>query len=255
MRFAYLGSGSGGNAALVCEANTRLLIDCGFTRTQTEFRLRRLGVEPDMLSGILVTHEHADHISGVAAMARRYNLPVWMTAGTYAGWRDSDVSILNTISPHEAFVVEDIEVQPYPVPHDAREPCQYVLANGDKRLGVLSDAGRVTAHMVETLHRCDALLLECNHDPAMLASGPYPQALKRRVGGDLGHLSNFQAAGLLASLDNSCLQHLVIAHISEKNNTPTLARAAVAEVLACELDWIAVADQHAGLDWRELRAA
>jgi phosphoribosyl 1,2-cyclic phosphodiesterase len=252
VRFAYLGSGSRGNAALIQAGTTTLMLDCGFSLAETERRLARLGVDPQDLSAIVVTHEHGDHLNGVARLARKYRIPVWMTQGTRAVWRDSVVPVLRICSAHTAFTLGDIEVCPYPVPHDAREPCQYVFADGKHRIGVLSDAGHITPHIRDSLTGCHALLLECNHDPDMLARGPYTASLKTRVGGPLGHLSNGQAAGLLAEIDVTQLQHLVIAHISETNNTPSLARAAVTQMMGCTKDWVAVADQDAGLDWREV---
>ncbi|HEY9198037.1 MAG TPA: MBL fold metallo-hydrolase, partial [Gammaproteobacteria bacterium] len=127
-----------------------------------------------------------------------------------------------------------------------------VFSDGAVRLGILTDTGSITAHIRQRLDRCDALLLECNHDTAMLADGPYPPSLKQRVGGRLGHLSNRQAAELLGMLDTSVLTHLVAAHLSDKNNRPELARAALAAALGCDSDWIGVADQAAGLDWRQV---
>lgn len=253
MRFAYLGSGSRGNAALIESDGTRLLVDCGFSLSETVRRLARLAVAPESLTGVLVTHEHTDHISGVERLARRYELPVWMTPGTRAAWRADSVPGLELISAHEPFVVNGVEVTPFPVPHDAREPCQYVFSDGSCRVGVLSDTGTVTPFIRQQLSGCDALLLECNHDIDMLAVGPYPESLKRRVGGAMGHLSNAQAAELLAGIDTGSLNHLVVAHLSEKNNKPELARDALAGVLNCEQEWIAVADQADGLDWRELK--
>lgn len=252
IRFAILGSGSKGNATLVECAGTRVLIDCGFNTRDAEARLRRLGVEPESLDAILVTHEHSDHLGGVARYARKYGTPVWITHGTCTAWDDPQVPQIRRFSPHDRFRIGAIDVQPYPVPHDAREPCQYVLGDGVRRLGVLSDAGHVTAHMHALLADCDALSLECNHDPQMLADGPYPAALKRRVGGGLGHLSNGQAAGLLAAVDAARLQHLVLTHLSEVNNTPALARATAVAALERDEDWIVCAGQQDGLDWREL---
>lgn len=253
MRFASLGSGSRGNAALVEAGTTRLLLDCGFSARETERRLARLGREPGELDGILVTHEHRDHIAGVGALARRYRLPVWMTPGTQrqtAAFGELPETAL--FSCHDPFSVGDLLVEPFPVPHDAREPSQFVFSDGGRRLGVLTDAGRSTPHMAALLERCDALLLECNHDAAMLAEGPYPEPLKARVAGDHGHLSNAQAAELLARLDGSRLQHVVALHLSEENNRPELARQALAAVLGCDPEWLAVADQEAGLDWRDV---
>lgn len=252
MRFSYLGSGSRGNAALIQAGATTLMVDCGFSLAESERRLARLGVAPQALTAIVVTHEHGDHLNGVARLARKYRIPVWMTQGTRAVWRDSEVPVLRVCSAHAAFTLGDIEVCPYPVPHDAREPCQYVFSDGRRRVGVLSDAGHVTPHMRTSLAGCHALLLECNHDSEMLANGPYTASLKQRVGGPLGHLSNAQAAGLLSEIELGQLQHLVLTHLSEKNNTPGLARAAVAAAMHCAEDWIAIADQDLGLDWREV---
>jgi len=138
------------------------------------------------------------------------------------------------------------------VPHDAREPTQFVVGDGRRRLGVLTDAGCVTPHMVEMLDGCDGLVLECNHDAEMLRNGSYPWSLKQRVGGRLGHLDNMSAASLLGQIDRRRLQHVVAAHLSEQNNTPALARAALAGVLVCQPQEVAVADQQQGFDWRQL---
>lgn len=252
MRFAMLGSGSKGNATLVEAGGTRILIDCGFTLADTEQRLLRLGVEPATLDAILVTHEHSDHLSGVGRLARRHRIPVWMTHGSYAAWKDREVPHSLRFSPHQSFRIGALGIEPYPVPHDAREPCQYVIRAGDLRLGVLSDAGHVTPHMRDVLADCDGLLLECNHDPEMLRDGPYPPTLKLRVGSARGHLSNQQAAGLLRGYAASRLQHLVLTHLSETNNTPELARGTVVEALQDDPPWLVCADQDDGLAWREL---
>lgn len=253
MRFASLGSGSRGNATLVEHGRTRILVDCGFSLQQAERRLAQLQVSPDSLTAILVTHEHSDHLQGVARLAQRYKLPVWMTSGTHAAWAKRDqVNDIELFSPHEPFAVSGLEILPFPVPHDAREPCQFVISNGASRLGILSDAGRVTPYMREFVDACDALMLECNHDTEMLARGPYPESIKRRVSSNFGHLNNLQAAALLQALDTSGLQHIVVAHLSENNNHPDLARAALANALNCAQEWVAVADQHEGLAWRAI---
>lgn len=254
MRFALLGSGSKGNATLIEQGDTRLLVDCGFTLRETEHRLGRLGCAPEQLSGILLTHEHQDHLGGVGPLARKYGIPVWLSAGTArAGAKRLGVlprvCLLNC---HVDFVVQDLNIHPFPVPHDASEPCQFVFSDGRHRLGLLTDTGRATAHIARQLDACDALILECNHDEQMLSSGPYPPSLQARVGGGMGHLSNRQAAALLAELEVSSLQHLVAAHLSEQNNRPELASAALGDALGCAPDWIALADQPHGLDWREI---
>ncbi len=255
MRVSLLGSGSRGNATLIEEGTTRILVDCGFSLRETERRLLALGIEPASLSAVLVTHEHNDHVGGVGPLARKYGMAVWMTPGTYrvAARRLGEIPCLQMLNCHEDLTVEALSVHPFPVPHDAREPAQFVFSNGAHRLGVLTDLGRTTAHIAEQLDGLDALVLEANHDPQMLADGPYPPSLQARVGGGLGHLSNGQAAQLLGQLETGRLQHLVAAHLSEKNNRPELAVAAFSGALDCEPEWIAVASQEEGLDWREIR--
>jgi phosphoribosyl 1,2-cyclic phosphodiesterase len=254
MRFASLGSGSEGNALLVQVAETRVLMDCGFGLQDSIQRLAKLGVTPEQLSGIVVTHEHGDHISGVAKLARKFNLNVWLTHGTLYAQPKAfrHISSLHEIDSHHVFAIGDLEVHPFPVPHDAAEPVQYVFSDGVRRLGVLTDVGGSTPHIEAMLNACDALVLECNHDSEMLANGEYPYSLKQRVGGRFGHLNNRQSAEILAKLDVSRLQHLIAAHLSHKNNTPALAVAALSEVLGCAQDWVGVASQQTGFSWREI---
>ena len=252
LRFSSLGSGSRGNATLVEAGRSCVMIDCGFSCAETLRRLNRLGKSPADIDAILVTHEHTDHISGVATFARRHNTPVWMSAGTSVMHNATDLPSLDWFDGHTPFAIGDLHITPFPVPHDAREPCQFVLSDGAVRLGILTDTGSITAHIQQQLTGCEALLLESNHDVDMLASGAYPQSLKQRVGGRLGHLSNDQAAALLAALDTTHLQHLVAAHLSDKNNRPELARTALAGVLGCAPDWIGIADQAEGLAWRQV---
>ena len=252
MRFASLGSGSRGNATLVEVKHTLVMLDCGFSCKETERRMAILGRSPSDLDALVVTHEHGDHVRGIPVLARKYDLPVWLTQGTCRQLRDTNLPQIHYIDSHASMTIGDLEVQPFTVPHDACEPCQMTLTDGNRRLGVLTDTGRITPHIVECLDAADALLLECNHDAAMLAAGPYSASLKQRVGGPLGHLSNAQAADLLQQIDTSRLQHLVAAHLSDKNNQPELARQSLATVLDCEHDWIGIAGQDAGFDWREI---
>ncbi len=253
MRFASLGSGSRGNALLVEAGRTRVLLDCGFNLRETVLRLARLRVEPESLSGILVTHEHDDHAGGVARFAARYGIPVWMTHGTLRAAGAMGGARVSVFDPHQPFALGELRVEPFPVPHDSAEPVQYVLGDGARRLGVLTDIGEPTAHVAAVLDGCDALVLECNHDAGMLAGGPYPPHLKRRIAGRLGHLENGQAAALLSRLDRGRLRQVVAAHLSETNNTPDLARAALAGALGCAPDWVGVASQDRGFAWRDIR--
>jgi phosphoribosyl 1,2-cyclic phosphodiesterase len=254
MRFASLGSGSDGNALLVEAGRTRILVDCGFALEDTRNRLGRLGIDAGSITAIVVTHEHEDHVGGVARFARKFNVPVWLTHGTLRGAGESfdELCGVHTFDCHGRLQIGDIEVEPYTVPHDAREPAQFVFGDGAWRLGVLTDAGAVTAHIQEVLNGVDALVLECNHDTDMLWAGPYPAVLKQRIAGKFGHLDNGSAGRLLTAIDASRLQHLIAAHISRHNNTAELAADALARALGCGDHWIGVATQKEGFGWRVL---
>jgi len=254
MKFASLGSGSEGNALLVSVGRTQVLMDCGFGLQDTLARLARLSVSAEQLGGIVVTHEHGDHVGGVARLARKFNLPVWLTHGTLRSQPQAFASTVqfHEIDPHQAFAIGDIEIIPYPVPHDAAEPVQFVFNDGARRLGVLTDTGCSTAYIEQMLSGCHALVLECNHDTEMLMNGDYPYSLKQRVGGRFGHLNNQEAAAILSRLDISRLQHLVAAHLSQKNNTAALAVQALSCALNCEAGWVGVATQKEGFAWRKI---
>ncbi|MGI9265025.1 MAG: MBL fold metallo-hydrolase [Gammaproteobacteria bacterium] len=252
MKFSYLGSGSKGNAALVEAGSTLVMVDCGFSVTQVESRLDRLSRSARDIDAIVVTHEHSDHLGGVARLARRYELPVWMTAGTWAAARDKKIPSLHLFNSHQTFSVGDLTLRPMPVPHDAREPCQFVFDDGQRRLAILTDTGHITPHIVERLEQCDALVIEFNHDYEMLMLGPYPQKVKQRVAGNLGHLNNRQAAEMVGRLDLSKLQHLVAVHISEVNNSVTHAMKALSDELGEDAQRVEFAGQKTGLGWREL---
>lgn len=253
MRLAVLGSGSRGNAYLVEAGHTRVLIDCGFTLKEIKRRLGVLGVEPESLSAILVTHEHGDHVRGLGPLARAYGLATWMTKGTTMGIKCGDLPDAQHINCHsDSFEIGDLRILPYPVPHDAREPCQFVVEWQGKRLGLLTDTGHITPHIIECLYQCDALVLEFNHERGMLLNGPYPPALQARVGGMMGHLSNNQAMGLLGSLDVERLQFLIAAHISENNNTLDQVRSTVAVNQSMLLERLKLAEQDHVSDWYDV---
>lgn len=254
MRFASLGSGSAGNAWLVAAGSTCILLDCGFGLRETQRRLARLGLQISDLQGILVTHEHSDHIGGVFKLARRHSLPVWLTHGTLMASKvpPEVLPCLQVIDAHSSFHIGDVAVHPYPVPHDAREPVQYVFSSAKRQLGVLTDAGHITPHMVRMLAECDALVLEANHDLDRLQRGPYPWFLKQRVAGPLGHLENGQSADLLTRLDCHRLQHVVAAHLSQKNNAPNLVIQAMTAALGEAISRFGIADQDNGCPWLEI---
>jgi phosphoribosyl 1,2-cyclic phosphodiesterase len=257
VRFASLGSGSEGNALLVeSSAATggrafRVLVDCGFGLREAERRLARLGCEAAAIDGILVTHEHGDHVGGVFRLARAHGIPVYLTYGTLRATPSAAGcgSLVRVIDSHRGFDLPGLRVEPFPVPHDAREPVQYVLDDGDGRLGVLTDIGHPTAHLPLALSRLTALVLETNHDATLLADSDYPPALKRRISGRYGHLENADSARVLGSLDRSRLRCVVAAHLSRQNNRAALAQAALAPVLGWDPLEVRVADQDEGLGW------
>jgi phosphoribosyl 1,2-cyclic phosphodiesterase len=250
LRFASLGSGSGGNALLVEFGSTLLMIDCGLSRKTVEERLRAVDREPRDVTALLVTHEHSDHAQGVETFARRYNTPVWMTPGTASAFGSG--TKFQALSCHRELSFGGLIVEPYPVPHDAREPCQFVFAAGGRRLGLLTDAGHVTAHMYERLAASDALAIECNHDLESLQRGPYPESLKARVASRFGHLNNAQTTDLLNRLDASRLQWVMGLHLSERNNSPEHVRAALRPALENAHYPLHLATQDAPTQWLSL---
>lgn len=247
-----MGSGSRGNSLIVQHRHTVVLVDCGFSLKEVKRRLANLGLDAESISAIVVTHEHTDHISGVGGLARKYNVPVYTTAGTGMASPWGEIPGEYRVIPDQSLAIGDLEFWPFPVPHDARQPCQYVVSDGDCRLGILTDTGSITPHITSQLTKCDAMVLECNHDVELLQNSDYPQHLKQRIASYYGHLNNQQAADLIRSVDVSKLTHLVAAHLSEKNNTPVLARQKLCEALNCSSDWIGIIDQHEGLGWRDI---
>lgn len=254
LRFRNLGSGSAGNATLV-EARaggstTRLLVDCGLGVRQLEARLVRAGLRTEDIDGIFVTHEHSDHIGSARAVGLRWRIPVWMSAGTHAAIGAPDFEdLLQIAADGDRIAIGALELHPFTVPHDAREPLQLCCSDGSVRLGILTDLGHATQHVLDQLARCDALLLESNHDTDLLAASAYPPFLKARVGGRLGHLSNAASAAIAAALQHPGLHTVVAAHLSEKNNRAELARAALATALGCGPADVGVADQREGTGW------
>ena len=252
LRVCSLGSGSGGNG-LVVEARdgshaSRILVDNGFNLRQLGQRLQRAGLEVGSLDAVFVTHEHSDHVGGVAALVRRHGVPVYCTAGTAAASLFDDGRIeWRRIEAGQAVEIGALRVEPYAVPHDAAEPVQYTFTDGSRRAGLLTDAGECSGTILAALSGLHALVLECNHDAEMLQRGAYPPFLKARIAGARGHLSNVQAADILDRIEHSQLGWIAAAHLSRSNNRPDLARQALASVLGCASSNIAVADQEEGL--------
>ena len=254
MRFCSLGSGSTGNA-LVVEAGGptsthRVLIDCGFSQRELEARLERAGLAPADLNAIFVTHEHGDHVGCAVGLARRHDIPLWMSRGTWRALEEPELpGLLRFARDGKAIAVGALELLPYTVPHDAQEPLQLRCSTTTASLGVLTDTGCITPHLVAHLQACDALVLECNHDRALLAAASYPASLKARIGGRFGHLANDTSAQILAACMHSGLRHLVAAHLSVQNNRPELVRRSLAPAWGRDEALIVVADPAVGCGW------
>ena len=252
MRFCSIGSGSKGNGTLIQQGDTCVLIDDGFTLKDFEFRLAQKGLTPLQVSAILVTHEHGDHIKGVGPLARKYRIPVYTSHGTAQHEGLGKIPSLKVFDSHQSFDIGELNITPVVVPHDAREPTQYVVSANNQKMGILTDLGSLTPHIINQYQNCHALLVETNHDVQMLRNGPYPARLKKRVEGHLGHLNNEQAAQFLESVDTSDLQFVVATHISGQNNRVDYAVNSICKGLGCESDWVIVANQETGFDWREI---
>ncbi len=254
MRFRSLGSGSTGNATLV-EATSggrawRLLIDCGFGLRHLDARLARAGLAASDIDAIFVTHEHGDHIGCAHAVSQRDRIPVWMSEGTWlaTGARDFD-GLLGIARDGTDILVGDLAVQPFTVPHDAREPLQLRCTDGARSLGVLTDLGHATPHVLACMAGVDALLLEFNHDGDMLANSAYPSFLKHRVGGNYGHLSNAAAGDIARAVHHNGLRHVLAAHLSEQNNRPDIVRGVMAAALGASEHEMLTASAAAGSPW------
>ena len=260
LRFKSLGSGSSGNATLV-EAQsgshtTRLLIDCGLRLRDLEARLIEAGTSADAVDAIFITHEHGDHIGCARSFVKRYATPLWMSQGTWLAivndtWLPYQ-HLLNVARDSCTIELGALQAMPFTVPHDAREPLQLRCSDGDRYLGVVTDLGHASSHVVTALQGCHALVLETNHDPDLLQQSSYPSFLKQRVAGPWGHLANHAAADLLAQVKHANLSHVIAAHLSERNNTPELARASLSSALGCAPLEIDVADPLAGSAWFEV---
>jgi len=256
LRFKSLGSGSSGNATVVEAAGivpSRVLVDCGLGLKHLLYRLGEAGLKPEDIHAVFITHEHGDHIGCARSLALRYRIPVWMSRGTHAaiGAPDFD-GLLHTARDGKAIALGGLQLTPFTVPHDAREPLQLTCTDGSAKLGILTDLGHATSHVMSQLMACDALMLECNHDTDMLAQSSYPPFLKRRVGGQYGHLSNAAAGEIARALVHGRFRHLVPAHLSAQNNRPELVQALMAETLGCGADDIVVARPDTGTPWLSL---
>ena len=256
LRFKSLGSGSSGNATLV-EAQGllpfRVLIDCGLGLKHLVYRLGQAGLRPEDIHAVFITHEHGDHIGCARSLSLRYRIPVWMSHGTHTATGSQDFDgLLRTARDGETIDLGGLQLTPFTVPHDAREPLQLTCTDGSAKLGILTDLGHATAHVMAHLQACNALLLECNHDTEMLAQSAYPAFLKRRVGGQYGHLANSAAADIARTVQHRGLKHLVAAHLSAQNNRPALVQDVMAQALSCAPNDIIIAKPDDGSCWLQI---
>jgi phosphoribosyl 1,2-cyclic phosphodiesterase len=225
IRFCTLASGSSGNACYIETARVRILVDAGLSGREIVRRMGLIGIEAETLNAIFLTHEHQDHIKGAGPLSRRFGLPVYLSEGTLKRGERTLGKLQNAVlmNPGEKIRVNDITVETFTKCHDALDPLGLVVRSNGRKLGMVTDLGRTTAVVEDHLKGCEALLMEFNHDPVMLEEGPYSLELKRRIKGAEGHLSNDQAVALLASVGDKNLRHLVLAHLSEINNSPEKA--------------------------------
>ncbi len=241
MKFSVLGSGSKGNSIYIESGNTSILIDAGFSGKELAKRLAVHGREMESLNGVFLTHEHGDHICGAGVISRRCRLPVYANEGTFTGG-DKRIGKLHKRVEFETGTVtqcNDLEIRSFRISHDTIDPVGFLIRDANSSIACCTDTGKVSHLISSRLSHCDALILEFNHDPQMLKTGPYPLSLQQRVRSSQGHLANEEASAFLATLLHDKLQFIILAHLSEKNNTPELAmksaHAVVAEEHLCRL--------------------
>ncbi len=237
MNLCSIASGSSGNCIYIGNANTGILVDTGISKKRIVDGLVSIDVNPEKLDGILITHEHSDHISGLGVFTRKYKTPIYATRETIRCILNSnslgalDQTLFHEIKPNESFYLQDIKVNPFSISHDAANPVSYTFDDADGRVGVATDLGTYDEYIISNLEGCGALLLEANHDINMLQVGAYPYALKRRILSDVGHLSNDNSGRLLSRLFTDKLKYIFLGHLSKENNYPELAY----ETVRCEL--------------------
>lgn len=218
-------SGSSGNCTLITDGRTNLLLDCGTSGKRAFLALAALGVTPDMIDALLVTHEHSDHTKGIGVIARKLKIPVYATAGTHLNMDIGEIKDEQRIAvtPDSQFEIGSIAVCPFSIPHDAADPCGYCFENNETRVGVATDIGHMSDELLSKISGCKSIILESNHDVDMLRYGEYPYPLKQRILSDIGHLSNEMASYAALELVKSGTEHIMLGHLSDKNNLPEIA--------------------------------
>jgi phosphoribosyl 1,2-cyclic phosphodiesterase len=218
---ASLNSGSNGNCYYVENGDDAVLIDAGISSRETEKRMKRMGLSLKKVRGIFITHEHSDHIGGVAKLSKRHKLPVFITQATrLRGRLKLEDSLYHSFEAHKTITLGNLSITPIPKLHDAADPYSFVVASEQVRVGFFTDTGTPCEHLINSFAQCHAAFLEANYDEDMLEYGGYPYALKNRIRGGLGHLSNKQALALFLQHRPAYMSHLFLAHLSNNNNTP-----------------------------------
>lgn len=229
MNFVSITSGSSGNCIYVGTDDTHVLVDAGISGKRIEAGLGSIGLKAAELSGIMITHEHADHIQGLGVLARRYGIPIYATRGTIEGIKEAKSvgeipsDLITEIRADESFIINDLEINPVRISHDAKEPVAYRINNGNKSVGICTDLGTYNDYIINSFKGVNSILLEANHDVNMLQVGRYPYQLKRRILSDKGHLSNENSGRLLCELLHDDLKTIMLGHLSEENNYAELA--------------------------------
>jgi phosphoribosyl 1,2-cyclic phosphodiesterase len=241
VKVSMLASGSRGNCAFVASARTRILVDAGISCRETFKRMKSLGEDPQALSAILITHEHSDHVYGLATLAKKLRIPVFMTGATHAAWSRAlrndkgerpQLEKFERFEPGRRFLVGDIEVQPFTIPHDAADPVGFTFRVEGTKVSIATDLGYLPANVRDHLRGSDILVMESNHDVEMLRGGSYPWSVKQRVASNVGHLSNAKLADFFTGDYDNHAAFVVLAHLSQENNHPEIARREAEEALA-----------------------
>lgn len=242
MKLCSIASGSSGNCIYVGSEQTNLLVDAGISAKRIEYGLNKIDINPDTIQGILITHEHSDHVSGLGVLARRYHIPIYATYETAVAFRRSksmgEISdeLMNYVEPDKAFMINDISIEPFSTSHDAANPVCYTMSMDKGKIGIATDLGKYDDYILSKLNGSDLLLIEANHDINMLMVGKYPYYLKQRILGERGHLSNDSCADLICKLVEKKNRRIILAHLSKENNYEELAY----ETVLCELSRLGI---------------
>ena len=231
--FQSIVSGSSGNCTIICSNNTKILIDCGISGKKITAYLNDMGICPEEIDRILVTHEHIDHTKGIGILSRKFNIPILASEGTWEGMEIGDIEESNILkfTKNLSFEIGDIKITPFDIPHDALQPTGFVLETQGQKLAIATDIGHISNSVVKNLTGCNGVLLEANYDEHLLQTGPYPPHLKSRISGNKGHLANKEAGSLACYLAKNGTKRIMLGHLSNENNSPEIAFCEVAREL------------------------